>query len=37
MTHSKLARAERALDKSVALVLAGLSLMLGVSFSLLGA
>ncbi len=37
MTHSKLARAERALDKSVAFVLGGLGVVLAVSFSLLSA
>jgi hypothetical protein len=37
MTHSMLARAERALDKSAAFVLAGLGVVLAVSFSLLGA
>jgi hypothetical protein len=37
MSNSKLARAERALDKSAAVVLAGLGIVLAVSFSLLGA
>jgi hypothetical protein len=37
MTHSKLARVERALDKSASVVLAGLGLVLAVSFSLLSA
>jgi hypothetical protein len=37
MTHSKLARAERAIDKTVTIVLGGLGAVLAVSFVLLGA
>jgi hypothetical protein len=37
MTYSNLARAERALDNPAAIVLAGLVVILAISFSLLGA